>query len=353
MSNTVPPKSESDAAAHWHVVAAFFSGPDPRWLDDFIADPRLSFRKVLPPNQIEDWHHARGRRTSLGRWFGHLQHARRAFSGHPDGIITCFPQLAMCCAIWRSLRPARARPTIVAYNFNLGSLAPGPRRWLARTFATQIDVFAVHSPRELAPYAAYLGVPEEKVRFFPLQRGEMEVIRDEDEDAPFVLAMGSAGRDYPTLIEAADKLSIRTVIVTKPEIAAGLPKSPYVEIRSGLTQQECLDLLARCRVSVTPVANLVSASGQVTFVNSLRLGVPTIATDCPGTDGYIDHDLTGLLVRPFDADDLADKLSTLWNDKARRDVLAETGRRAASERFSDEAVSELLRLLLLELEHSA
>lgn len=332
----------------WVVIAEFFRGREDRWLDDFIVEQGIIFQKIASPAPDRNWHSGRSKLTPLITWFDHLRHARAALRHAPVGIIACFPQLAICAAFWKWL--GRTKPRIIAYNFNLGELRPGLRQHLARTVAGQIDCFVVHSPEEVARYAEYLGVPLERVRFVPLQRGEITISREEDTAAPFLVAMGSAHRDYPTLILAADQLGLPTIIVTRASDIAALPKSPHVTFRFGMTEQECLDLLARARISVTPIANMTTASGQVTFINAMQLGVPVIATRCPGTDGYIEHNRDALLVEPFDVDNMTATLDRLWQDGALRKRLAEWARSTARERFSDQAAAKRLLEMIQAME---
>jgi glycosyltransferase involved in cell wall biosynthesis len=329
---------------NWLVLAAFFRGVDDRWLDDFIDTPDLSFEKITPPAKDESWHSKRSGVTSFKRWFQHLQHTRLAFRRRPDGVITCFPPLAMCAAVLK--RFSRQKPVIIAYNFNIGSLGGGFRQRLARWVAKQIDVYVVHAPSEVESYAEYLGVHQERVRFVPLQRGHIDLLRKEDTEEPFVLAMGSAHRDYHTFAKAIERIGIPAVIVARSQDIAALPTTDLVTYRSDLTQSECLELLARARVSVTPVANQQTASGQVTFINAMHLGVPIIVTDCPGARGYVDHGRTGLLVPPFDVDALSEAIGLLWRDDDLRDNLAQEGRREAHNRFSDEAAAASLVALI-------
>ncbi len=154
--------------------------------------------------------------------------------------------------------------------------------------------------------------------------------------------MGSAHRDYPTLIHAAERLNVPTVIVTRASDIASLPKSPHVTFRSGMTEQDCLELLARATICVTPIANMTTASGQITFINAMQLGVPVIATRCPGTEGYIKHGSDGLLVAPFSVDEMVYTIDQLWHDSTLRMQLAGTARIAARERFSDQAAANRL-----------
>ncbi|WOI58405.1 glycosyltransferase family 4 protein [Palleronia sp. LCG004] len=349
-SRTVAPAQEAVPSVRrperklWTVAAFFFDSTGSSWLDDLIEDNEIVFRKVMPLRKSRSWHRKRSRLDSLKVWAGHLGQAARALSYRPEGVVTVFPQIAMCAGLLKRLGPVR--PYIVAYTFNLGSLSSGRRQQVARFIAPAIDLFVVHSPTEVAPYAAYFGLPESRFRFVPLQRGAPGIVREEEADAPFILAMGSAHRDYETLIAAVDRLGIPTIIVTRADAAAALPRSPHVTLKSDLSQEECLALLARARISVTPVGNLETASGQITFVNAMRLGVPVVATRCPGTEGYVEDGETGLLVPPFDSDAMADAIAALWNDRDRRDGLSKQARETADRRFSDAAAAEMLHELV-------
>ena len=327
----------------WNVAARFFPSAEAPWLDYFIHDPDLSFPKIAATSG-ESWHKSKKTRTSGQQWLSILGQGWRAFQGRPDGIITCFPQLAMTVAILKRL--TFRHPRLVAYNFNLGGFPGGLQQRLARFAAQAIDVFIVHSPSEVESYADYLGVPVQRVKFVPLQRGRIRIPRVEDAAAPFILAMGSAGRDYQTLIAAVDTLGLRTIIVTRKDIIETLPKSKHVTFRHGLSEDECLELLATARLSVTPLANLTTASGQVTFINAMMLGVPLIATRCPGTEGYVEARITALLVEPFDQAGMEQAITMLWNDATSRAALAGRAQNFADAHLSDEAAAESLKRLL-------
>lgn len=328
----------------WAVVAHFFSGADDRWLDDFIDNPQIEFTKIPPPSGAEDWHVRKSKLTSQREWLVYFRQAWKAFRQRPNGIIACFPQLAMCTALLKKVTGRNV--SIIAYNFNLGALRPGKRQAAARFVADQINCFVVHSPSEVESYAAYLGVPKEKVQFIPLQRGDVDLPRNEDVTDPYLLAMGSAGRDYPTLLKAVSTLGIRSIIVTRPDIIKTLPTSANVTFMSGLSPEECMSLLASARVSVTPIANQETASGQITFLNAMQLGVPLIATRCPGTDGYVEDGKTGLLVKAGSVEDMTTAIASLWTNKAKRQELAAEGQQQFSRNFSDLAAAEKLERLI-------
>ncbi len=330
----------------WSVAAEFFTTPDAQWLDDFIHVPGLAFTKI-PATRREDWHSTAQPKTGLAKWLRLFGQGARAFAGRPDGIITCFPQLAMVVAVIKRLTFRKTK--IIAHNFNLGGFPSGPRQALARFAAKAIDIIVVHAPSEVQSYADYLGLPPSRIRFIPLQRGWIDLPRAEDPAQPFLLAMGSAGRDYATLIAATMARAIPTVIVTRADIIAGLDPAPHVTFRHGLSPEACLDLLTRARLTVVPVGNLATASGQVTFINAMMLGTPLVATRCPGTEGYVEDGATGRLVPPFDVAAMEQAIAALWDDPAARADLAARARTFARAALSDEAAAARLQGLIAEL----
>ena len=130
----------------------------------------------------------------------------------------------------------------------------------------------------------------------------------------------------------------------------GLSPPPNVQCVGGLTPRECRHLAQRARLSVVPVWNDATASGQVTIVEAMRMGRPVVATRSIGSRDYIDDGVSGLLVEPRDPDGLRSAIDRLWDDGPLRERL---GREAASftERHcSDEAAGAALGRLLDEVE---
>ena len=220
---------------------------------------------------------------------------------------------------------------------------------LAILAARGVNIFVVHAPGEVTLYASYLRVPPERIVFVPIQRGVIEYARQEDLISPFILSMGSAQRDYASLVAAVTDTGIRTIIITRPDIIATLPKTDEVELRSGLTQAECLEVLAGAAFSVIPISNMTTASGQITIVTSMRLGVAVVATRCPGTEGYIEDGVTGSLVAPFDVAGLRQAILELWRNVEVRNALALQGKHHADHNFSDEGAAQALHAIIASL----
>src|SRR5947209_8353823 len=143
-------------------------GGEGLWIDDFCNRPDLEFRKVPYQSGEESWH-KRGATTPLTDWVGHFKYVHQSMKWRADCIVTLFPQRALAAA---ALLPFTGRPDtrLVAWHFNLGSLSGGLKRHFAGRVLGRVDRFVVHARGEIASYARWLGIEEEKFRFAPLQK---------------------------------------------------------------------------------------------------------------------------------------------------------------------------------------
>jgi glycosyltransferase involved in cell wall biosynthesis len=337
---------------HWAVAATFFmenpSG-NHRWLDDFVPPGRHSFTKILLHDNLakRSWHDRASRNTPAGLWLVHWNQIGEAWGKKFGGIITVFPQLAMMAG-WRKRFSRRDAP-LVAWCFNVGALYPGVKRSLARFAAQKIDRFIVHSRRECENISRWLNIPESRFHFIPLQRAQIPITEQEQLDDPFVLAMGSAHRDYQTFFDAVARIGVRTIVVAGRHALSGLPLPPNVELQSSLSPDECHRLAQKARVNVVPLTDHDTAAGQVTIVEAMRMSRPVIASRCVGSEDYIDHGKTGMLVQPYSVDDLASTINELWHDNNLRDSLAREAGRYAADNFSDEVTGMRLGNILDQL----
>lgn len=335
---------------HWRVAGPYIHSAADPWLAAHVQRPGRSFT-LVPAT----YRHDRSRPMSgLSDWRDYFSHAHQAWQGvdaspaEPGGLITIFPQLAMCAAIEKRLR--RSHAPLLAWCFNLGALYQGMKARMARFAGQAVDLWVVHSTAEVRAYSDWLGLPAERFRFVPLQRPVEPIEFQEDLDQPFLLAMGSARRDYALLVQVVAKLGIPTLIVAAEHAVHGISMPPNVTVRRGLSSAQCNELAQRARLCVVPVANRETASGQVTAIDSMMYGRATIATRCVGTVDYIDHGVDGWLVEPGSVPDMAEAIAQLWAEAGLRQRLGENARQRVRDRLSDEAAGKALDAFLRELE---
>lgn len=332
----------------WSVVAPFFTPAavtpkQRRWLDDFVVSDRHSFDKVdLHDMRSGDWHARAGQPITREEWRSYWETAGRALHRN-DGVLTLYPPLAATTGLRRRL--GRSRKPVVAWCYNV-DLRTGLRHAAARFAMADVERVVVHSRGEVEAIERWLELPPGRVAYVPLGCGAIEHLADEDDREPFVVAMGSAHRDYATFFEACRRTKLPAVVIASAHSVAGLSVPDNVEVRNGLTSLECRRIAQQARISVVPIRDRLTASGQIAVVEALRMGRPVIATRSVGTVDYIDHGATGLLVEPGDPAALASEMERLWGDAGERNRLAEGAARYAEAELSDVALAAQLSRIL-------
>jgi glycosyltransferase involved in cell wall biosynthesis len=333
----------------WYIAAPFIHSVEDPWLTSFIPNTNGTYHSVPAAYQ-----HDRSRKsTGMSEWADYFKHASRTWkqaSGNrqPSGIVTCFPQLPLAVGLHKKI--SRRKIPLVAWTFNVGSLPSGVKRRVAISALSTVDKFIVHSSAEIATCSEWLELPESRFKFVPLQRAIGDATLQEDQDDPFVLSMGSAQRDYRLLFDVVAELKYRTLVIAAPHAVAGLRVPENVEIRAGLSITECHELIQRARVNVIPVANIHTASGQVTLVDAMMYGRAAVITSCPASVDYVEHERDGWLVRAGDRDDMKTAIQRLWEDSALRFSIGNQARKTVVERFSDPAVGKILKEVLEQFE---
>jgi Glycosyl transferases group 1 len=337
---------------HWYFLNAGTTDASAQWLFPFAARQGRSFHVVPAHYEIGT---LVGEQTTGALWRQYLAHSRRAWrmaaaGPGPYGFITTFPQLAMTTALHKRLRHSRA--PIVAWNFNLGALYGGLKGFFARQVANGgIDCHIVHSHAEIDRYAHWLRVPRELFQFVPLQRPTEPVMLEEDEQSPFLLAMGSARRDYGLLCRVVGSLGIPTTIVAAPHAVEGIAVPPNVSVVRGLTRDQCDELTQRARLCIVPVRNDETASGQVTLITSMMYGRATIATRCIGSEDYVEDRVDGWLIAPQSEDEMRHAIVTLWGDARLRQAMGAAARHRVSTELNDTSTGQRLDAILKRLEN--
>jgi Glycosyl transferases group 1 len=312
------------------------------WIDSFCVRSDLEFKRtLLPSGDRRSWHQRRGATTPILQWLYLTKYARASLKSRTDCIITCFPQLALAAAALSSFGENSAAP-LIAWHFNLGSLSNEWKGYFAGRILRRVDRFVVHSRSEINEYAKWLGIEERNFCFVPLQRARFDDVKPSPIEKPYIVSMGSANRDYATLVEAALGSGIKTVIISKKSIIDDLPEHPDLLKLSNLTPEECRSILSGAELNIVPLSLTGTAAGQVTFITSMSMGIPTVATRCVGTVDYIQDWKTGVLVAPGDPAALRQAIDALWRDNALRSRIGLAGRKYAEEHLSDQAAGRNL-----------
>lgn len=327
----------------WTFVARFTKSADERWLFDYVPGNRHRFH-IVPNQGLElNWHQKRTGITQLDEWVDIWQQSSQAFA-QGGGVITAFPQLAATSGLQQRL--ARKPLPVVAWCFNLGVCYSGVKGWLAQQAFKDINRFVVHSRREQKSYSEWLQLPLERFEFVPYQIPEIPIVAEEETHEPFILAMGSAQRDYQLFFEVMEQLGWRTIVVAGQHALEGLTIPKNVEIRNGITLSDCYRLAQQARINVVPLLDKDIATGPSTIVATLRMGKSVVATRTTGSEDYVVDGETGFLTTPDSVAEMRDRIEHLWWDDTLRQRLGANAAHYASEHFSDEAAGMALGRIL-------
>jgi len=222
------------------------------------------------------------------------------------------------------------RPRHVILQFIMREKRPTWRSRLKYAFMrwcfSSVHLCICSSRAECRYYAKVFGWPASKLAYIPLHT-DPRLLDKATSDGDFVLAAGRTFRDYPTLIEAFRSLETPLVIVAgrgNAELAA----TPNISFRYDIPGPELVDLMSRSLAVALPLEEREISIGQSVLLQAMTLGKPVIATRVNGTEDYIEHMQTGILVPPRDPAAFRDAVQMIVGDAALRERLG----RAARER---------------------
>lgn len=153
---------------------------------------------------------------------------------------------------------------------------------------------------------------------------------------PYLLSVGVEMRNYDLFFQAVRDLEIDVVVKAssawmasaRQEIGAAPPNVRLITER--LSYVALRDLYAGAALVVAPLYDTPQAAGITTILEAMAMGKAVVATRSAGLPDVLAPGDTGIVVEP-DAHALAAALQQLLDDPARRQTLAEAGRRAVLE----------------------
>ncbi len=261
-------------------------------------------------------------------------------------LITFDPRLSFWCAL--VCRILNVKIDHIAFSFNFSQLPTGWKKWFFTYAFRQLRALRVHSNLEKTLYSDYFGIHKSLIEVRLWSMGIPEVSAHPPVlDEPYVSAVGGNARDYATLLGAAQILpAVPMVWVVRPENIAGLKLPQHVRTLDNVPYSQAMNVVAHSRMTVVPLKGSQVPCGHVTLVSGMLLKKAVVATNSAGITDYVTDGWNGLLCKPNSAEDLAEKILTLWEapESARR--LGENGFRFATEHCSETMASADMSSLL-------
>lgn len=246
----------------------------------------------------------------LARYLAARQAVRAAESAKRYVFVSHGPRAAYYASLISGMRGNRVRPHL-AFSFNFTTLPQGRRRANMTEAFRHVDRFVVYSQVERTLYAEHFGIPLDKVDFlhFGVAPPRVEPSADLPVERPYVCAVGSQGRDYRTLFDAARALpAVRFFVIAYQASIAGLTVPANVTVMQGVPFDFAVRVAVNSDFMVLPLASGSIPCGHVTAVTAMQVGCPMIATDSLGLRDYLRDGETAVLVEPQRADALIEAI---------------------------------------------
>lgn len=287
-------------ASSWCFVEKDIKSDNLNW-SHFTPDPKNSIESVIS-------------RPALSRYrscFETVSNARRA---KKPIIISHMPLTTLWISVFSRIFNLKA--SHLAFSFNFTNI---PNNWMRRfmTFNFRsIERFVVYSSYEKDVYSKLFDIEKNKIDVLKWCMDKPDISSGRSvATGDYVCAAGGEGRDYKTLIKAAEKLiHLNFVILCRP---ANIPKIDIPENVKIFTDINYHDFWATVNSSsfvVLPLIDDKKACSHITLVGAFLLGKAVIGTRSLGTADYLIDGYTGLVAEPRDIDSLMEKIENLNTD---------------------------------------
>lgn len=258
----------------------------------------------------------------------------RSLRSRSAATLAMFESEAHGLALWRLLSGSR-RPPLVVIGCWLADLVerPGPRRSLYRWLYRSVDMVIVYSSNQERTLVQGLGIHPSRVRTVRFGVDTDELAGLTATDSGTVVAAGrDLGRDWDTLLEAAEGTGWEVRLITRPSQVDRSRLPPEVTFEGKLDRATYLDRLAQASVVVIPTEVRQYPTGQTVLLEAMALGKACVVTDTPAMREYVSDGDNAILVPPRDADALRAAVSELLSDE---DLRRRIG--TSAQKYSDES----------------
>ncbi|OGU58420.1 MAG: hypothetical protein A2V66_10565 [Ignavibacteria bacterium RBG_13_36_8] len=197
----------------------------------------------------------------------------------------------------------------------------------------QLQYYKKHF-NSLLPNIQYIPFGVDTDFFSPMDVNEENII----------VAFGFKKRDYITLCHAWELLkptnvTLKIIGIKTPPVM-GLRELPNgVDIYDAMSIDDLKNVIARALFIAIPLPYYNYSYGQMSLLQSMSMGKAVIITKTPGVIDYVRDNVDALFVRPYDVDDMKEKISHLLRHPDKVREIGDRARRATLDTFSEELMS--------------
>lgn len=189
------------------------------------------------------------------------------------------------------------------------------------------------SRAECRYYQTVFGWPSAKLHYIPLHTDPRLLDRDGSKNEGFIMSAGRTFRDYGTLLAAFRQLDVPLRIVASRWNIGESDIPPNITIQYDIPGSDLMEMMSRCLAVIVPLEERRISVGQSVVLQAMTLGKAVIATRVNGTEDYIEHMKTGILVPPKDPDAIREAVALLLGDEGLRTRLGRSAKKRIEELY--------------------
>lgn len=175
-------------------------------------------------------------------------------------------------------------------------------------------------------YQKAFGWPDTKLHYIPLHTDPRLLDRESSKGEGFILSAGRTFRDYKTLLAAFRQMDAPLLIVASRWNIDQSDIPSNVKVQYDMPGSELMEIMSRCLAVIIPLEERKISIGQSVVLQAMTLGKAVITTRVTGTEDYIEHMKTGILVPPKDPAAIKEAVAMLLNNEELRSELGRSAR---------------------------
>jgi glycosyltransferase involved in cell wall biosynthesis len=287
-------------------------------------------------------------------WKTGFEALRKIRQNHYDLVVAWQGKNGFPLAILRSLR-GQTSPPLILLAFSLQGVV-SHFRGLVRFGLGSVSRVTVITPGELESYGRLLSLSPEKLRYTPLgwydSSWRYKNVRKTDkipEAGKFIYTFGRSYRDYGTLARAVQGTDVKVKLSGRAFNLAGVELPRNIETTGWLNYEEMEDYLFESEFIVVPLQYIPHSSGETSLLHAMSFGKAVVATRSPGTETYVQHGQTGLLVEPGDVEGMRQAILRLWQNPDEAAKMGKEARRCFEENYKMEKLAQRVYDIALEV----
>ncbi len=266
---------------------------------------------------------------------------------HYDLVVAWQGKNGFPYAVLRSI-VGQTSPPLIILGFSLQGIV-SHFLGLVRFGLRSVSRVVVITPVEVESYRRLLSLSPEAICYTPIgwhdsvKRYETQDVRKSDalaQAGKFIYAFGRSYRDYGTLARAVEETEVNVKLSGRAFNLAGIKLPHNMETTGWLNHRELEDYLFESQFCVVPLQPIAHSSGETSLIHAMSFGKAVVATRAPGTEAYIQHGLTGLLVEPGDVQAMRQAILDLWRNP---DVAAQMGKEGRRRFEEDHTMAKFAR----------